>query len=385
MYDMSTLLRGIEMERRNLFICETPFQVLVSLLYIYDSCAENVNDFIIVDTMSDYVGIADRLNNHPLIDYAFAARTKDLWGNNGRLLDREIKNSFPVFTRLWSYRKIQEKYEYIYCRNYTTPITEAAFRHFRKLNSDLEIHIIDEGYSSYLSSFWNSHNSISIFHKFSNFLLSGRRDFLYRNITEALFFAPELLHVQLPFPIKRIVKEDFKICVDQLRDINAIFNYDRSENVKDGQFIFFEECFSFDDGNNNDLEIVELISTIVGKENLKIKLHPRSKTDRFSTLGYEVMKSAKYPWEVYALNNADKRITLLAYSSGALMNYLFLSRSNMKSIMLYNAIPNKYNHMTDSEVLLWFKEFQNIYSSWVYSPDSKTMLEDIIKSESSIH
>lgn len=365
--------------KKNLFICETPFQVLASLFLIYESFNNDMNDFIIVDTMKYNKSIAEKMKGVFVVDYAFAASTEELRKKN--TLSGVIRSGFPVFSKLCAYEKIGERYDRFFCRNYTTPLTEAAFVHFNKLNSDMKIHIFDEGYSSYLSSFWCSHKSISTFHKISNMILSGKKDYLYRNIEETLFFAPELLHIKLPFPVRRMIKEDFAINKKQLRSINYVFGYDSSKNDGENQFIFFEECFSFDDGNNSDLEIVEWISSIVGKEKLKIKLHPRSKTDRFSRLGYDVMTTAQYPWEVYALNNANKRITLIAYSSGALINYLFFSRSKMKSVFLYNVFPDKYNHMAEKELQLWFKEFQSMYSSWVYVPESKSRLEEILKSE----
>lgn len=371
------------MRKRNLFISETPFHVLVSLLYVYDSCEDDINDFIIIDNMLDYIEIANRLNNLPMIDYAYAAQTKGISEEKGSCFVQMINNIFPVFSKLCAYEKIGERYDRFFCRNYTTPLTEAAFRHFNKLNSDMKIHIIDEGYSSYLSSFWCSHKSISVFHKISNMILSGKKDYLYRNIEEALFFAPELLHIKLPFPVRKMIKDDFMINEEQLRAINYVFGYDSSQYEGEDKFIFFEECFSFDDGNNSDLEIVDWLSNVVGKEKLKIKLHPRSKNDRFSRLGYDVMTTVKYPWEVYAINNANKKVTLIAYTSGALMNYLFFSRSNMKSVLLYNVFPDKYNHVSEKELLIWLKEFQSRYSLWIYAPESKSKVEEILENENS--
>lgn len=366
------------MKNRNLFICETPFQVLASLLLIYESLSNDVNDFIIVDTMTDYLGIAKRLNHVPVIDYAFPATANGINEQDSLRILNRIKYAFPVFTKLWSYKKGSEMYDSIYCRNYTTPITEAAYRHFKKNNSDLALHIIDEGYSSYLSLFWNSHNHISAFHRFSNFILSGHRNYMYNRICDALFFAPDLFNVQIPFPVKHMLSAPIKLTEEQLKTINDVFGYNCSNTVNDNQFIYFEECFSFDDDNNNDINIVESISKIVGKENIKIKLHPRSKIDRFSPLGYDVLKSSNYPWEVFALNNTNKAIVLLAYSSGALMNYLFLTDSRMKSVLLYKLFPDRYKHINDKELLCWLEGMRNRYEECLFAPQDFSEFKEIL-------
>lgn len=358
----------------NLFICETPFQVLASLLLIFDGMEQDTNDFIVVDTMSDYEGIAERLLKLPCVNYAFAANTKSRnCGGHNRL------DMFKSFPERWKYRSSGMQYNKLFCRNYTTPITEAAFRYFKKNNPLLSICIIDEGYSSYTSEFWNSHKSISSAHKFINYILSGQMDYLYKNIAEAKFFLPDLMHVNLPFPKTKMFKSTFCVSTSMIESINTVFEYKEEMLIEDGQCIFFEECFSFDTGNNEDLKIVEKVAQALGKENVIIKLHPRSKADRFSPLGYNVMKYSKCAWEVFALNNQSKRITLLAYSSGALMNYLLLSRNNMHSVFLYNVFPHRYRHMNDPEIHRWFQEFEEKYKPWICAPSSMDEVVEIIK------
>lgn len=368
------------MMKRNLFICETPFQILVALFMIYDSLSTDTNDFVIVDTMVDYKGLAERLSNHPLVNYAYAAETKKKYENYYAKIGM-IKDMFYSFPKRWNYDVSWTEYDYIYCRNYTTIITEAAFRYFKRKNSELKLVIMDEGYSSYLSEFWNSYNNISFLHKLSGLILNRQKDYVYRNITEARFFMPELFHVKLPFQTKRILRKNFTLDVVQKAEINQVFCYRENDEVDENTFIFFEECFSFDNGNSNDLQIIEDLARFIGRDRIVIKLHPRSQQDRFSGLGYKVMKKAQYPWEVFAINNEKKKITLLAFSSGALMNYLFFSRSNMKSILLYKMFPDIYEHMMGSEIKQWFEEFANRYKTYISTPSSVEELKELIKTQ----
>lgn len=361
----------------NLFICETPFQILASLLLIEDLREVCNNDFIIAGTMSDYKNYAQRLAQHPNVSYCYAAALRQSNRRDDRLA--HIKDMVVPFDKRWDYVKKDTRYDKFYCRNFTTILTESAFRHFKRINSQLEVCIFDEGYSSYLSTFWNSYKEVSFFHKVSNIVLTGHLNYIYKNITETKFFIPELFHLRIPFKISQMIDPAFTLSNEQIERINRVFDYLNSDMIEDNKYIFFEECFSFDNGNNNDLEIIEVIADIVGKENVVIKLHPRSKEDRFSKLGYKVLMNVKYPWEIFALNNSNKSIVLLAFSSGALMNYLFITRSKMKSILLYKLFPGKYDHTNNLELRRWLKEFQKYYSKWIYAPETSEDLIDILK------
>lgn len=363
--------------KKNLFICETPFQVLASILIIYDLQSTDINDFILVDTMNNSTVLAKNLKNHPLVRHVMAANTIKSSRNIINKINF-IADMFIPFDNRWHYSAIETVYDCFYCRNYTSIITESAFRFFKKKNPKMKLIIIDEGYSSYLSNFWNSHNEISFFHKLSSNILNGHKNYLYNNITDAKFFLPELFHIELPFKISTMLKNNFILNEQKKEEINRVFSYTSNTKINESAYIFFEECFSFDCGNNNDLEIIEQLSKILGKEKIIIKQHPRSQKDRFSSLGYSVMENADYPWEIFVINNANKAISLLAFSSGALLNHMFFVRSKMKSILLYKIFPEKYKHMLSDEINRWFTEFSMMYENYIFTPSSLEELVNII-------
>lgn len=364
------------MKHRNLFICETPFQVLAAILLVFDSLKRDTNDFLISDTMQGYEALSNRLGKCPGVDYCTYVETEISAGKKSKL--GRIKDMLIPFDRRWDFDS-NRSYDYIYCRNYTSLITESAFLFFKRTNEKLKLVVFDEGYSTYSRRFWRSHYDVSLSHKLLLAMRVENNNYLYNNIEKVMLFEKKLFHVNVPFPICNMLNDNFSLSKEEMEIINNVFEYKDFENLSfDHKFIFFEECFSFDNHNNYDIKIIEELAHIIGKNRIIIKLHPRSKTDRFTTLGYDVMKDINYIWEIFALNNSSSDLTLIAFSSGALLNYLFFSNSKMKSILLYKLFPDKYPHMNDSDTRRWFEEFVMVHNKSVKVPESFESLKNLL-------
>ena len=131
--------------------------------------------------------------------------------------------------------------------------------------------------------------------------------------------------------------------------------------------------------NNNDVEIIDHISEIIGKNNMAIKLHPRNEINRFEVRGYKTNISYGIPWELVASNlpEDDKRV-FLSFSSGAVLNYKFLCDKSFKTILLYKCIGDKYYHVEDS-VKEWFEKFKEHYGDSVYIPSTVEELDSLLR------
>lgn len=78
-------------------------------------------------------------------------------------------------------------------------------------------------------------------------------------------------------------------------------------DLQNADVILMEECYS-NDGliKNEDIELFKQVIDIDKKFNSVVKLHPRSKTNRFENK-FNVIKSQGISGEVYILNCPDER------------------------------------------------------------------------------
>ena len=119
------------------------------------------------------------------------------------------------------------------------------------------------------------------------------------------------------------------------KTLNAIFNYNSIHDKYDEKVIFFEESYVADGIIVNDIELVECLAKIYGKENIIVKIHPRNPENRFKKLGYKTNVDTNIPWEVIALNiDLDTKI-LVSMTSTAVVSSFLLFHSNAKMIMEY--------------------------------------------------
>ena len=268
-------------------------------------------------------------------------------------------------------------------RNYSDLIVNSAFRYFQKKNENLQLIVYDEGYSSYTHDFWNSQNNYSLAHSSLNKILKmlGKK-YPYEYINRALFFKPDFIFPEFPFTKERLIGKNFSLSNLDIVDINRIFEYKPlTTELPSHSVIFFEECFSEDYGDNSDLLILKEITNIIGKNNIFIKLHPRTTKDRFTSMGYKVLSNINYPWEVFAINNPSSDILQISFSSGSLVNYLFFTQTRIKSLYLFKAFPEYYQNIQNNmEIRKWFNKIENENKDCIYIPETLNDMKNYLSS-----
>ena len=88
--------------------------------------------------------------------------------------------------------------------------------------------------------------------------------------------------------------------------INRIYKYKYDVDLEKADVLIMEESF-YTDGKitelMNDFEIYLTIKKAFPKANFLVKLHPRTKVNRFAS-DFKIMEDQSIPWEVYVLNLA---------------------------------------------------------------------------------
>ncbi len=234
----------------------------------------------------------------------------------------------------------------------------------KKNNPDLICRRFEESYTSGFDFDIFTSGSAKLQKKFERLHSST----LAMKVDEMFFYEPELVLFKNSCkisPIPKIDKNDL-----QTKDIlNKMFDYTKSDEY-DRKYIFFEESYNVDGKEMDDLELVLNIADKVGRENMMVKLHPRSKVDRFAEYGIKTNKTVGIPWEVIIMNNDFSDKVFMTIASGSVLSPRILFGENVATYMLFNCTKVKSSIVTDS-FYKYLELFKKKYgASGFYIPDN---------------
>ena len=150
-------------------------------------------------------------------------------------------------------------------------------------------------------------------------------------------------------------------------------------SVPEEKYIYFLDPVLKGRAPTNDIEILNFISEFVGKQNIIIKLHPRTIVDRFSSLGYKVISQSNYPWEVIALTqNISDKILLSSFSTASYSGK-YICNQNQISIFLFNLLNTHdllYSYLPFKSFVNKLKLTLNSDGCLMYTPKS---IEDLFQ------
>ena len=314
-----------------LFLVNSAFQMITAVQLRLTIFKEDEADIIITDDLAHQYDIAKGVVSSGIFKNVYTAKTKGYnWKNwkfviAGRAYDSNLLHRLPFV--------IDNKYDiFLYC-NYSGFCTCLAS--YLKRTQNTQLMMFEDGFISY-TEHWRKHIQYSIepsrfiekvlyfFEKKSNYYVS-----------KYWVFNPNLISDwNFNFTIEKIPN----ITENTISALNRIYNYDQcTDNYSSYKCIFFEESYYADGIDIRDLEIVDRVSTIIGKANMMIKIHPRNPENRFSKLGYKTNSNTEIPWEIIALNNDFSDTILMTIALGSSITSHFISGKDAnKSIMLYD-------------------------------------------------
>lgn len=212
---------------------------------------------------------------------------------------------------------------------------QVFFNVIKSKNSDSFCELYEEGYTSYFSMYgvFASYPKKYIKILPAIMKLIGKKSLLIsNNITKAWYFNPELIQYKAKFDICKIPFFDIRNR-KLINRVNDIFGLNDTYNIK--QNIIFLEGKSYTDGMpTDDLDLLNKLSAKLGKENIVVKLHPRTKDNRFSSEGYSIFE-VDVPLELIILNGKNKGKVFVAIESGAPLTCLMNFQSNNTVVLLF--------------------------------------------------
>lgn len=129
----------------------------------------------------------------------------------------------------------------------------------------------------------------------------------------------------------------------------------------------------------NDISIVNRIAKVVGKENILVKLHPRSKTDRFKKMGYETNNNTLIPWEVLYMNHNFDNTLFISTASSSIVHPVILFGEKIKAVFVFKLVHAVLPAELQSHQKFIEDVIQKKYKGCFWIPSSLDKLNRIIK------
>lgn len=102
------------------------------------------------------------------------------------------------------------------------------------------------------------------------------------------------------------------------------------------KYIFMSQCLEMMGLYSNEIDLVEMLASFVGKENIVIKLHPKSTVDKYTYRGYKVMDKDCGPWEFYSLLPELTEKVMVSPFSTSLLLPAMLYDTKAYAVVLHN-------------------------------------------------
>lgn len=357
---------------RNVFFCNNSYQVLVAIRIVLDKYKNDDNVLFLSDDIVNSEYLKELAKRTHLFREIIVIKAKGCI-----LRKRDIKyklirarcefcschlimNSFDTFSKM----RIFLNGPRCYIENFV--------RHLHIKDSEIEINLFEEGYSSYTNMYRDALYRYGLLEKIIRFLselMLGKQhiDKLAKNF---YLFEPELLCWK---PKLNLIKIEKSITDEEYLNI---LGFSLKDFEIENSLLFLEEAFWIDFNENDDIKLIEKLYNNCSLKKMIIRLHPRSPYNRFAKFGYIVMPTSEIPWEILLMLKY-RNSTLITMSSGAAINSRLIFSLDTNVVLLYKCITN--THMNESTVKEWFEKFENKYKKNVYIPNSLNEISEFLK------
>lgn len=355
-----------EYMKKTLFVCNTPYQILFAINYTLLNKDESLS-VVLTDACNNYELLYDRLKKAKIFKQVYLLKLTNI-PQYSKLKQIIIffKQKLLKQTFLKKYIHIEGFYDSLYFANFNIEIAYLR-RDLLLSNPKLTTYMFEDGFATYSNYYektlFDILNPNNFFYKFTRKMIYD----IFYSVKEIVVFHPE--HMQWNWKEMKISKIRFlgNKNGEFIDSIKAVFDIENLQDKYSQKYIFFEESFPTEGKDIGDVEIVEKIASIVGKENLFIKTHPRNRVNRFADLGYRTNKDSTVPWEVIALLIPVEKKVLITISSVAVLTPQVLLELKYQGVMLYKCINNKRSLRSD--IVMTYENVINAIDSNVIVPN----------------
>lgn len=362
---------------KNLFLCKTPYQIMVVTQLVLTEFKSACNDIIIADTIVNQMQLLKTVKSSGVFNVVSPHDTKAKYQN--RKKSYFFANGF--LNKLGIYRKnftITTQYDRFFICNLGYDET-ILYREAKKISPLIECYMFEDGFASYTQMYKEFFDKMNEYKGIKHRLIHCYRKLIYQAFMEIkgiYAFTPALYDWKPAIPVIEISKIDSEN-KNILTKLNKIFGVDELMDTYEENFIFFEESYFADGEKIGDVELVQSICKNIDKSNFVVKIHPRNPVNRFKELGFKTNTNTSVPWEIIALNIDSENKILITIASGSALTSLVNTMTIPKRvIMLMNCKEIPDEKLTPSLHML--RKVANYYKDTVQLPSNYEELNQIL-------
>lgn len=348
------------------FICATPYHIFNAINIKNQLFSEYDADLFIMNHMQCYKTIGEQATISGLFKHIFTI--EDCPGSKNAHGTKLAWYFFRHFIAIQSgIRRTGQAFNYntlvINCPDVVT--NELLIKRVKKSIAAKVIYV-EDGIATYTIDMECYPKKLSYF-----FRVLGLKGFK-KHVDTTYFYRPNLVQTTCPNPTQ------LPIPTETVKEIiNAVFGFRSKDDFKDKRFIFFEESFSQDGIEVNDIELFTQAVDYLNRDACILKKHPRSTSERVKAIGLDIMQG-NFPWELYCLNYDFSDNVLLSISSTALLNPKLIFDCEPTLIFLYKLVTPKVAYHTQA-VTKHIENVKNLYRGKnFYIPESQEELKKIL-------
>ena len=328
-----------------LFKCAT-FVQLMNAIQIKRTMFADVDADIVFSKITDFSGIVDNVKACGVFRNVFETDDTLQWNAQFKTLPQKERERLTLHP--------DELFKGIDFGTYTElflgvpyPSDILLYYHLINHGSSLKVNFYEEAQITYLLD-WNKKVASS---KINHDLYKEKR--FTANRGKCYLYEPDMyvgngfghLTVQIP-------KID---CDEETKALyNSVFGYCEFPPEK---YIFLEENFIGDGNAVTDIDCLDELAEYVGKDNIIVKMHPRSPHDRFSHRGYKLFPQSTLPLEMFVLNSdiSDKVLVTISSGSGVSPSVMFSKKVYSLNLFKYMLIGKNF-HVREPNFNLYFNK-----------------------------
>lgn len=311
------------MKKNVLVLCGSSYQIIVAIRIIEENYKNDNVYLVLMDTIADVEKIYNQVSKESYFaeTYLWKVKGKFNYSLKDKIINSVMRYKSSI-NNMVGYKGLDKVYDVMLYSNISPMVMHTAEILYKK-KKQLSLEMFEDGfstYSDYIGNFMNKKN------------LKTRMLYRIFTKTSCLYVFNEKILSWIPdFRIKRIFPTYENDCLEL---VNRIFSYHELQDDYSKKVIFFEESYAGDGKAIDDIELLNILSDAVGKNNVMVKIHPRNSTNRFLKLGYSTNKNINIPWEVILLNEDFSNTVFVTIASNAAMNPFFLFNKKIRVALL---------------------------------------------------
>lgn len=315
--------------KRIVCICNTYFQLLACIQLKLTLFRNESVTLILSDHSNNAEEVFKNINRRKLFEDCYYIKTKrsSKEMRNLKYRIRTINSFISGNSKLWIELGLGTQDEIMYF-NSTNEIY-SLFSYLYEKNNEIKVSRFEEGVLSY---------NLNGYSKKKNFVMSIIRGMMKKSTlrdrcTNFYCFYPQFYNGEL-----NVVQIPEIQANGEMGDIlSDIFEIDEVGTAYDSKYIYFSSVYDFEGGEPiGELELIEQIAELVGRNNLLVKVHPRDDISRFKKRGLRVDNNSNIPWEVIQLKHDFSKHVFITANSTSVLSVSLLQKNSPKIFYVHN-------------------------------------------------